>query len=317
MSSICPRTDNSSAASKGSDINETIKPIVGDKDCVFVVHSESFLTKGGEIIEDFLLIDGLHLSASGTRRLTKSLGLSGHTAGKLDIKRAAGSAWNQTTKRTAARGPPTMAAARGTGAGRPARDGRGMQSVTGTPGPSTGAPWHQVQHRPRDKNRFPAVSLYHANARQLAKTDNDSHLSRYCHACGEANHGTAECKHPKPVSCHKCKRIGHKAKFCSMYYWCVGQGGRRADDVETLQCRYSSWYTELNTCDLRSQWPFPSTPDDSTIVHFTKEDPFSPTDGFKPSNKDSEPDNGLTVSVAKRRLCNERDLSSTVNMDNF
>ena len=61
MSSICPRTDNSSAASKGSDINETIKPIVGDKGCVFVDHSESFLTKAGEIIEDFLLIDGLHL----------------------------------------------------------------------------------------------------------------------------------------------------------------------------------------------------------------------------------------------------------------
>ena len=135
MSSICPRTDNSSTASKGSDINETIKPIVGDKVCVFVDHSESFLTKGWEIIVDFSLIDGLHLSASGTHRLTKSLGLSEHTAGKRDIKRAAVSAWNQTTKRTAARGSPTKAAARDTGAlGRPWYAERG-----GLPGPSTGS----------------------------------------------------------------------------------------------------------------------------------------------------------------------------------
>ena len=128
-------------------------------------------------------------------------------------------------------------------------------------------------HGPRDRNRLPAVSLHHANARQLAQTDDDRHMNRCSHACGEANQDSGM-QAPKPVSCHNCKRIGHKAKFCSMYFWWVGQGGQGADDVEILQCRYGSRYIDPNTCDLRSQWPIPSIPNDSTIVHFTKEKPF-------------------------------------------
>ena len=50
---------------------------------------------------------------------------------------------------------PIMAAARGTDAGCPARDGRGLQSMRGMPGPSTGAPWHQVPPPPPPETGFP------------------------------------------------------------------------------------------------------------------------------------------------------------------
>ena len=35
----------------------------------------------------------------------------------------------------------------------------------------------------------------------------------YCFSCGETNHSTHNCKHNEPLSCHRCKRIGHKEKI--------------------------------------------------------------------------------------------------------
>ena len=90
---------------------------------------------------------------------------------------------------------------------------------------------YQLQNSLYYMNWLPAAFTYHANARQsLLKTDNhhDNNPYRYCHVCGEPNHVTEECKHPKPVWCHSCKRIGHKAKFCYMYYWYAAQGGQKA-----------------------------------------------------------------------------------------
>ena len=52
---------------------KALKTLANEKDCVFIDHTDSFLTRGGEIIEDFLLMDGLHLSAAGIRKLLKKL----------------------------------------------------------------------------------------------------------------------------------------------------------------------------------------------------------------------------------------------------
>ena len=87
ISDICPRTDNSDAASIGTAVNEALKTLANEKDCVFIDHTDSFLTRCGEIIEYFLLIDGMHLSAAGTRKLLKNLNISQYATGKLDMPR--------------------------------------------------------------------------------------------------------------------------------------------------------------------------------------------------------------------------------------
>ena len=47
----------------------------------------------------------------------------------------------------------------------------------------------------------------------------------YCFSCGKGNHTTRNCRHQEPITCHQCKRVGHKVKYCDYYYWCVGHGG--------------------------------------------------------------------------------------------
>ena len=96
LSGICPRTDNSGAASKGTVVNEALKTPANEKDCVFIDHSDSFLTRGGEIIEDFLLMDALHLSTAGTRKLLKKINISQYATVKLDMPRTK-PAWQRTS----------------------------------------------------------------------------------------------------------------------------------------------------------------------------------------------------------------------------
>ena len=43
--------------------------LASDKGCNFIDHIDTFVSRNGEVIEDFLLLDGLHISASGTRKL--------------------------------------------------------------------------------------------------------------------------------------------------------------------------------------------------------------------------------------------------------
>ena len=75
LSSITPRTDNEAAATKGEGINHDIKAIADENGCVFVCHQDNFLCRNGEINDDLLLIDGLHLSKQGTNRLIGNLNL--------------------------------------------------------------------------------------------------------------------------------------------------------------------------------------------------------------------------------------------------
>ena len=75
LSSITPSTDNEAAATKGEGINHDIKAIADENGCLFVCHQDNFLCRNGEINDDLLLIDGLHLSKQGTNRLIGNLNL--------------------------------------------------------------------------------------------------------------------------------------------------------------------------------------------------------------------------------------------------
>ena len=67
FSDRCPRKDNDAAAKKGDEVNGLLKDLCGEKGSVFIDHRDPFLRGNGDIIEDHLLMDGLHLSARGTQ----------------------------------------------------------------------------------------------------------------------------------------------------------------------------------------------------------------------------------------------------------
>ena len=84
FSGICPRKDNDAAARKGDEVNGLFEDLCGEKGCVFIDHRDTFLRRNGDVIEDHLLMDGLHLSARCTRCLLENLSLSTKASGKLD-----------------------------------------------------------------------------------------------------------------------------------------------------------------------------------------------------------------------------------------
>ena len=59
LNGICPRIDDDTAADKGKNINATMASLASDKGCKFIDHMDAFVSRNGEVIEDFLLIDGL------------------------------------------------------------------------------------------------------------------------------------------------------------------------------------------------------------------------------------------------------------------
>ena len=76
FSSITPRVDNPVAAARGVEVNDGIRRIAEECECIFVCHQDNFLWRNGDINEELLSVDGLHLSKLGTERLISNLKLS-------------------------------------------------------------------------------------------------------------------------------------------------------------------------------------------------------------------------------------------------
>ena len=73
LSSACPRTDKPAAAEKGRTFNEKLQQLAADTGCVYVSHADNFTCKNGDVNDELLSLDGLHLSVLGTQRLLKKL----------------------------------------------------------------------------------------------------------------------------------------------------------------------------------------------------------------------------------------------------
>ena len=70
FSSITPRFDNLVAAARGVEVNDGIRRIAEEGECVFVCHQDNFLCRNGDISEELLSVDGLHLSKLSRHRET-------------------------------------------------------------------------------------------------------------------------------------------------------------------------------------------------------------------------------------------------------
>ena len=73
FSNITPRDDNPVAAAMGVEVNDVIIRIAEECECIFVCHQDNFLCQNGDINEELLSVDGLHLSKLGTERLISNL----------------------------------------------------------------------------------------------------------------------------------------------------------------------------------------------------------------------------------------------------
>ena len=219
FSGICPRKDNDAAARKGDEVNGLLKDLCGEKGCVFIDHRDTFLRRNGDVIEDHLLMDGLHLSARGTRCLLENLSLSTKASGKLDGARPQGKGpWD---------GRP-----RGNTRGQSAPNQQTALASSKPPGLTqpqtrTSAPWQT--NKPSAQYRHQDFTTY-ADARQVASSgkgfNDPSEHKKYCEWCGEGNHSRTNCKHRGPIQCHKCNRFSHKMKYCHMYNWLPGHDGQ-------------------------------------------------------------------------------------------
>ena len=76
ISSIPPRDDNRVDPGKLENLNGLLMPIANDEDIQFVNHDRNFRYRDNSVDTSLLLVDKLHLSAAGVKKLLLNLGLS-------------------------------------------------------------------------------------------------------------------------------------------------------------------------------------------------------------------------------------------------
>ena len=224
--------------------------LASDKGCNFIDHMDTFVSGNGEVIEYFLFIDGLHLLASGTRKLMHNLGVSDLVSGRLDAPKTIGSIWSRQSNhkrcqnldsRQMTNQPP----------GRLVSSDHGQQGVTGHHrGEQTMVPQlyvHPNAHRKRNwyhgRNDGDSTPRHYQRQQGSQRSNDfhkDDHVKSYCELCGEINHTTQRCRHHNPINFHRCQRFGHKMKFCNSYRWIFGHGSHKTSRISDVDSNVDS-----------------------------------------------------------------------------
>ena len=190
--------------------------------CTYVDNCNSFTYQSGDIDNGLFLVDGLHFSAQGTRKLIKNLKLeavSAISAGKLDIAATRKSGHQHSSPSF------TAGAMAGISAADPTPGGAGNalpphQFRQGNDGPRTsgahqsrgrlhdplgaqahrGAWWNDHHWPPRfsDLDDRPEQRWHQP---WLNRQTNQWHQERHCSFCGEYHHDRMNCKHNQPLLC--------------------------------------------------------------------------------------------------------------------
>ena len=200
LSSITPRTDNQSAAAKGSEVKEEMKRVAKESGCVFVDNQDNFLCRNGDINKKLLLLDGLHLSKAG---LISNLKLNAMACCRIGRSPRPGGdpqhskAWAPGDQHQPHRQPPVWLRP-----GPRSSGGRRMDAP----------PQRHSSHHDHGQNDVSVSRIGHRD-------------HNYCTFCGESNHRCHVCRYGMPVRCFRCHRDGHKQNFCDDYRWKDGEGG--------------------------------------------------------------------------------------------
>ena len=223
FSSITPRIDNVAAAEKSIRVNELMKSIAEETGCLFVNNQDNFLCRNGDINEELLSIDGLHLSKLGTERLINNLKLAKTTCCRIGrTQRPGGEPQLKQWSADHARSAPSQAAKR-------PKPGGISESFRRPAGPVSGRPMRH-NRRPmqsRDNARPPSQQQNSRRFNPETFVTDATHFEgannvRHCTYCGEMNHRSHVCRFGMPVNCFRCHRQGHKENFCKYYPWRAG-----------------------------------------------------------------------------------------------
>ena len=189
-----------------------MKSIAEETGCLFVNNQDNFLCQNGDMNEELLSIDGLHLSKLGTERLINDLKLTKTACCRIGrIQRPGGEPHRKQWSPDHAReGHGTQHTAQRPGFPRPADSDRPRPNRRPRQSRDKTGPLSQQRNaRPSQRKTFVTEGTYSEGANNA--------YAGHCTYCGETNHRSHVCHFGMPVNCFRCHIQGHKEKFCNYY----------------------------------------------------------------------------------------------------
>ena len=200
LSSICPRTDNSSYQDKVESVNAVLSSIETPY-LKFVNNDQTFRLQDGSINDGYLHADGLHLSSSGSERLARNLNIGSYA--DIVIKRSYSKPRQTNNHKHNNNQKSQMASSHGK-----------RHQSSGSRHSTSYKPVAALSHHGKQNtSAWPRPSTRHGHTRADANL-NLPRDSYYCSFCGEQSHTTDLCFHGKRVTCRACGELGHKEKMC-------------------------------------------------------------------------------------------------------
>ena len=220
ISGITPRSDHKDAAEKGETVNTVIESVAGESGCLFMNHQDNFLCRNGDIIEEMLTVDGLHLSKQGTIRLIDNLKLQSAACCRIGRSARPGGDTQSAAPTTKPPTAPVQAPweVRRQLVRNPPRHKR-SSTPGGDPRPRFFPGGEGPARRGEDKRARRPVHATHNKFDRKSAAHHDSMNLRYCSFCGEENHREGVCRFGMHVKCFLCNHEGHKQKFCEFYHF--------------------------------------------------------------------------------------------------
>ena len=177
IGSVPPRSDSKDHQQRVDALNAALTTVASDTGATFVDHNVYFKMSTGEVNEDYLCSDRVHMSRQGTNRLIKNLNVPTKANHRNDV-----------TKSSDVVKSPTSS---------PKNNGWMTQR-----GRDYG---NQKQSSVRQNRNQQNYDHQHRQYNQQ---------ERGCHNCGERNHSVKNCKYDSKLRCHTCGKYGHKYRHC-------------------------------------------------------------------------------------------------------
>lgn len=256
VAEIPPRLRPAHALCNITALNVSVNSLCDELDVTFLPNSTHFYLQTGEV-NDGYLYDDVHLTIKGSEKLAKSMGLEGraNASGMASLRarhtpadsrpqppprqQQDASGWQEQGGRNGKRGHTKK---RGYGnktadvgsvahghvpkpTARHDEDGgrahTGDTSATDSHRAYSGLFWERARKKAGVRNSRDTAppNHHHVHTKQQPtyyKTTEDE--LGYCAYCGEDNHTHENCSFKKKIECYKCHRLGHKMKYCALYY---------------------------------------------------------------------------------------------------
>ena len=211
-------------------LNGNLLALAHETEVHYIDNPKSLFLSNGEV-NDGYLYDNVHINIKGANKLAQSMGLKGNNKNVMDMcsvnaSQSSPMSWTNknvdTQHRTSqhnthyALANGSRNADHGPGTGATKNCDTKLNSKAATLNDSFDAPFWATARGKVKRHTHKETSYA-----QVTRSENRV-IPDYCLYCGEENHATNQCRHRKKVQCHDCERLGHKSKFCYMY-WDHGQ----------------------------------------------------------------------------------------------